>query len=177
MGEKKSYIKIEKFNNETGKLETIKAEWNNEEGVEEYLHSTWNENKCRQRDYGKQESKKDRELPPEERYAYDHDRMPRCVSMESVIDGGGEGNLPHTGDFADDYAEIQDGKNKLSILAKALENLTDEEKTMFHHYYENEGSDRGYEQLYGAKKTTAGRHHRELLERLREIFREEGYDI
>ena len=177
MGEKKSYIKIEKFNNETGKLETIKAEWNNEEGVEEYLHSTWNENKCRQRDYGKQESKKDRELPPEERYAYDHDRMPRCVSMENIIDGGGEGHLPYTGDFADDYAEIKDETDKLSILDKALETLTDEEKNIFHHYYENHGSDRGFEQLYGTKKTTAGRHHRELLERLRKMFRSAGYDI
>lgn len=141
-----------------------------EEISEYYMHERWKEDDQWKRDHYHQETAAEKRMIPEQRYSFDYNPMPKCVSVDSIIESHGDGNLPFEPDFTEDLIELEDKAQKMALLLEALKNLTDEEQQIYQHFYVEQRSERDYENTYGTpRKTIAGRR-KKLLERLRRFI-------
>ena len=131
-----------------------------------YTCHCWNENAQWKRDHYHQDTKKEKEMSPEERYAFDYASFPKNVSLDNVVDSHGEGNLPYVEDFSDEVIDLMIKEQRLAILKEALKSLTDEERQIYKHYYVNGGSGYGYEDVYGTDRKTIDYRKKKFLKRL-----------
>lgn len=137
---------------------------------EYYMHERWKEDDQWKRDHYHQETAAEKRMTPEQRYSFDYNPMPKCVSVDSIIDSHGDGNLPYEPDFTEELIELEDQAQKMALLLEALKDLTDEEQQIYQHFYVENRSERDYEKTYGTpRKTIAGRRNK-LLERLYKII-------
>lgn len=157
--------------NAAGDIVVSKKKIECSEAVSEYyMHERWKEDDQWKRDHYHQETAAEKRMTPEQRYSFDYNPMPKCVSVDSIIDSHGDGNLPYEPDFTEDLIELEDKAQKMTLLLEALKDLTDEEQQIYQHFYVENRSERDYEKTYGTpRKTIAGRRNK-LLERLHKFI-------
>ena len=137
---------------------------------EYYMHERWKEDDQWKRDHYHKETDAEKRMTPEESYSFDYNPMQKCVSVESIMDSHGDGNLPYEPDFSEEIIELEDKAQKMTLLLEALKDLTDEEQQIYQHFYVENRSERDYEKTYGTpRKTIAGRRNK-LLERLHKFI-------
>ena len=157
--------------NATGDIVVNKKKIECSEAISEYyMHERWKEDDQWKRDHYHQETAAEKRMTPEQRFSFDYNPMPKCVSVDSIMDSHGDGNLPYQPDFTEELIELEDKAQKMALLLEALKTLTDEEQRIYQHFYVENRSERDYEKTYGTpRKTIAGRRNK-LLERLHKFI-------
>lgn len=168
MKHEKYYLNVQTVN-EVGKEVKQQVEVS-EKIFREYKTSIWKEEAQWKRDHNHQDTKEEKEIPVEKRYSFDYNPMPKNVSLDSVMDAGGEGNLPYEPDFADEIIKTIEDAEILQILSVALEDLTVEEKDLYQHLFIENISEREYERLYGVPRKTVSYRKQKMLERLKNVI-------
>lgn len=84
------------------------------------MHERWKEDDQWKRDHYHQETAAEMRMTPEQRYSFDYNPMPKCVSVDSIIDSHGDGNLPNEPDFTEDLIELEDKAQKMALLLETL---------------------------------------------------------
>ena len=167
MANKKEFITTEVFNEATGRWEKQKVYGVSDEIIDFMNRSKWKEEAQWKRDHYYQETKIEKELPDEKRYAFDNNHLPKNVSLDSIMDAGGEGNLPYEPDFSDDVVDLMERNQRLQFLLMALSELTGEDMTIVKHFYIEGRTGRDYEATYGVPRRTIEGRRDKLLARLK----------
>ncbi len=170
MADKKEFLPTEVYNEATGKWEKQKVQGVSEEIIDFMNHSRWTEEAQWKRDHYYQETKKEGEMPDEKRFAFDVKRLPKNVSLESIMDAGGEGNLPYEPDFSENLVKSMEEVEKLQFLMLALKDLTGEEQDLYQHLFVENISEREYERRFGVPRKTIAYRKQKMLDRLRDVI-------
>ena len=141
-----------------------------EELSEYYMRERWKEDDQWKRDHYHQETAAEKRMTQEERYSFDYNPMPKFVSVDSIMDSHGDGNLPYEPDFSEEIVELADQAQKMELLLEALKDLTEEEQQIYQHFFVEERSGRDYEKTYGVPRKTIEGHKNKMLKRLHQLI-------
>lgn len=135
-----------------------------EEIFREYKHSVWNE---------EQQYKRERKA----RYNKDKqgkeigDAYFQVVSVDSIIDGGGEHHLGVKPDFTEQVAEVYEEIEMLQILSEAITDFSEEELDLYSRLFVEGISEREYEKQFGVPRKTVSYRKQKMLGRLKNLLK------
>ena len=162
------YLTIQRYDEKTHSYREEKVEWDNEEGVREYLRRVWRENNCRKFEQSLCGRRANQEGHSDDPFSLDSRANLRVQSLDAIMEGGGEGHLPASPDFAQEEADEEDQNDKMMLLRKMMKDFDDREMALYRHFFCGEKlAEKVTQQTY--------RDRDKLIDKLRKGFTAAGY--
>lgn len=132
----------------------------------EYMKSVWNEEKTWYREKYYQETKAEKNLPDEKRFAFDRNTLPKVLSLDSIVEGGGEEKLPFQPDFSNGWIDEGDKQALITIVREVLSGLKEAEKVLYQHLFVEGMSEREFERKFFVPRKTVTYRKQRLLKKI-----------
>lgn len=130
----------------------------------EYKHSQWNENAQIKREHGMLRDIDDNKSEIDKR------EFIKVVSLDSIVDGGGDYHIGVNPDFSEELVNAYEEKEMLELLGQALETLENEEKELIDRLFYKDISEREYERKYGTPRKTVAYRKNKTLAKLKKYI-------